>query len=74
MGCYCMSNVCATTNTQQQNPHVIILTNYPPQTSDYFLPPYNLSPTRMKRFTYVDKTTFVSKKLLQILGYSERAH
>ncbi len=34
----------------------------PPKLQLISLPPYNLSPTRVKRFTYVDKTTFVSKK------------
>jgi hypothetical protein len=46
----------------------------PPKLQIISLPPYNISPTRVKRFTYVDKTIFVSKKLLQILGYSERAN
>jgi hypothetical protein len=46
----------------------------PPKLQMISLPPYNLFPTRVKRFTYVDKKTFVSKKLLQILGYSERAY
>jgi hypothetical protein len=31
------------------------------------LPPYNLSPTRVKRFTYVDKTTFVFKNYCKYL-------
>jgi hypothetical protein len=46
----------------------------PPKLQTISFPPYDLFPTRVKRFTYVDKTTFVSKKLLQILGYSEQAH
>jgi hypothetical protein len=36
----------------------------PPKLQLISLPPYNLSPTRVKRFTYVDKTTFVSKKTI----------
>jgi hypothetical protein len=64
MGCYCTFDVYVASNTQQHNPHNRIVIDDPPKLQLISLPPYNLCPTRVKMSTYVDKTTFVSKKTI----------